>query len=134
MEGNVESGVMVKGFVPGIWKLIKSGPAALFASMMACRKEPAPLSPVFRTVNVAGKPSIGDRNNRPDSNQKSRPNVDLNNLPLTTGESCEIFESVKWSGLGLLSLTHWGILYPIQDPGARQKKRKKDLDRFENSG
>ena len=95
IEGNGESGVMVKGFVPGIWKLIKSGPAALFASMIACRKEPAPLSAVFRTVNVAGKPTIEDKNSRPGSNQRSRPNVDLNNLALTTGESCEMFESVK---------------------------------------
>ena len=100
MEGKGESGVMVKGFVPGIWKLIKSAPAVLFASMIACRKEPAPLSLVFRTVNVAGKPTIGDRNSRPGSKQRSRTNAGLNKLALTTGELCEIFESLQWSEPG----------------------------------
>src|SRR5215467_8232089 len=63
IEGNGEAGLIVYGFVPGILKLITSAPGVLFASMIACRKEPAPESLVFMTVNVAANPESGDIKN-----------------------------------------------------------------------
>jgi hypothetical protein len=38
--------------VPGILKFIVSGPEIAFASVIACRSDPGPMSSVFVTVNV----------------------------------------------------------------------------------
>src|ERR1051325_1234988 len=52
IEGNAEPGVMVCAPVP-IWKLMVSTPLVALASRMAWRSEPAPLSLVVVTTNVA---------------------------------------------------------------------------------
>ena len=65
-------------------KLMRSAPSVLFASMIACRKEPAPLSLVFRTVNVAAKAGmVNTRSCWTDHHKKSRPIVALNNFVVT---------------------------------------------------
>jgi hypothetical protein len=44
---------MVKGPVPAIANLIKSGPTPALASKIACRKLSAPLSKLLITIKVA---------------------------------------------------------------------------------
>src|SRR3954447_12279875 len=53
MFGRFDAGEMVCSPAPGIAKLIVSVPAAVFASMMACRNVPAPESATLLTTNVA---------------------------------------------------------------------------------
>ncbi len=52
--GSGVAGVMVCAPAPGIAKLIRSSPARPFASRMAWRSDPAPLSLVLVTTNVDG--------------------------------------------------------------------------------
>src|SRR4051794_14170007 len=54
MSGSAVVSVIVWTPVPGILKTIVSVPALAFASKMAWRKLPAPLSFVFATVMVSG--------------------------------------------------------------------------------
>src|ERR1043166_4878539 len=51
--GSGSVGIIVRGGIPGIWNSIASGPLAAFASRIAWRKDPAPLSFVVVTVKVA---------------------------------------------------------------------------------
>jgi len=53
IAGRAEVGVMVLIPAPEILKEMVSKPARLLASMIACRREPTPLSAVFETVKVA---------------------------------------------------------------------------------
>src|SRR5262245_29504690 len=53
MNGSWVTGVIVWTPAPGMSKTIVSAPAIAFASMIACRSEPAPKSSVLMTVNVA---------------------------------------------------------------------------------
>ena len=55
--GSAEATVIVCGPAPAMLNEIVSVPPIAFASMIACRNEPAPLSAVLVTVNVASKPS-----------------------------------------------------------------------------
>jgi hypothetical protein len=51
--GNTEAGVMVNGAIPDMLNTIVFRPAAPFALIIACRKDPAPVSLPFMTVYVA---------------------------------------------------------------------------------
>jgi len=51
-SGSPDSGLMVWGPFPAMLKSIVSVPAAVFASRIACRRDPAPLSFVFVTVKT----------------------------------------------------------------------------------
>src|SRR5687767_13360269 len=67
-EGNgwAAVGEMVCGPSPGIAKVMRSGPALVFASRRACCSEPAPVTFVLVTVNVAAetKPMLPNRKAR----------------------------------------------------------------------
>src|SRR6266576_2234410 len=51
--GKGSVGINVSGGLPGIWNSIVSAPLVTFASRIACRRDPAPLSLVVVTVKVA---------------------------------------------------------------------------------
>src|SRR5216117_3670268 len=63
---------------------MRSAPAVLLASMMACRKEPEPVSLVFNTVKVAVNPTMGDKNTLAENRQRSRRD-DLHEVAFTAG-------------------------------------------------
>ena len=64
---------MVYGFGPERRNSITSEPALLLASMIACRKEPDPLSVLFRTVKVADAPTMGNRSTFVRKKREKRP-------------------------------------------------------------
>jgi hypothetical protein len=55
--------------------------------MIACRNEPVPESLVFKTLNVAAEPAIGNKNSCADDTKHSRPSARLMNFALTTALS-----------------------------------------------